>query len=410
MTLHRHNGSDTAGAHRLSAENSLPTTNGSSLSRRRDKEVDFSVDKTGKGDRFVFSGELTVQSLSAVESQVRSAVHNAGGRVEIDLTAVTQLDTAGALLINLAGDGIRERGLECDILNGDEAQAKLLEKSHLERPDPDKKEKTYPLALTIPNNIGMMLFSQVELIGQLIGFMGQFLVMTAKLLLQPHRMRWTSLVFHMEQTGVRAVPIVSLLTFLIGMVVAYMGAEQLANFGAQVFAVKLLEVTVMREMAVLITAIVVAGRSSSSFTAQIGAMVANEEVAAMRSMGLDPNALLVVPRVLALMICLPMLVFVADISALLGGAAAIWYTIGMDLNTFVSELHSAAELKNFLVGLVKTPFFAMAIGLVGCFQGFRATSSAESVGFLTTVSVVQAIFIVILLDAVFAIFFTTIGI
>ena len=366
--------------------------------------------KAGKGDRFTFSGGLTVHSLNEIEAPVRAAVHNASGRVEMDLSALTHLDTAGALLINLTADGIRERGLDCAILGGDEVQSKLLEKSRLARSDQRKEKKAIPLALLIPNNIGLKLSHQVNVLGQLIGFMGQFLVITTKLLLRPHRMRWTSLVFHMEQTGVRAVPIVALLTFLIGMVVAYMGAEQLSNFGAQVFAVKLLEVTVMREMAVLITAIVVAGRSSSSFTAQIGAMVANEEVAAMRSMGLDPNALLVVPRVVALMICLPMLVFVADLAALMGGAAAIWYTIGMDLNTFVSEFHSAAELKNFLVGIVKTPFFAMAIGLVGCFQGFRATSSAESVGFLTTVSVVQAIFIVILLDAVFAIFFTTVGI
>jgi phospholipid/cholesterol/gamma-HCH transport system permease protein len=223
-------------------------------------------------------------------------------------------------------------------------------------------------------------------------------------------MRWISLVFHMEQTGVRAVPIVSLLNFLIGMVVAYMGMEQLAKFGARIFAVRLLEVTVLREMAVLITSIVVAGRSSSSFTAQIGAMIANEEIAAIRSMGLDPTLLLVVPRVLALMLCLPMLVFVADIAALAGGAAAFWFVADMSPFAFIGELYATVNVNNFLVGIAKTPFFAMAIGLVGCFQGFRATSSAESVGFLTTVSVVQAIFLVILLNAVFAIFFAAMGI
>ena len=366
--------------------------------------------RTGSGDRFGFSGDLTVHALRQAEDLLHDAARKAGGRVEIDLTAVTHLDTAGALLINLAADDIRKRGGECTVLSGDDGQRKLLEKSRFSPEGQDKKKETAPLHLAVPNTVGLMLCHQIDVLGQLIGFLGQFLVVTSKLLIRPHRMRWTSLAFHMEQTGVKAVPIVALLTFLIGMVVAYMGAEQLSNFGAQVFAVKLLEVTVMREMAVLITAIVVAGRSSSSFTAQIGAMVANEEVAAMLSMGLDPNVLLVVPRVVALMICLPMLVFVADIAALLGGAAAIWYTIGMDLQTFISELHNVAELKNFLVGIVKTPFFAIAIGLVGCFQGFRATTSAESVGLLTTISVVQAIFIVILLDAVFAIFFTTIGI
>ena len=393
----------------MTAESS-PLPDDFSASPRREDTLAFSVTKTGKGDLLSFSGQLTVHFLNRVEGTVREAIQHAGGQVEINLDAVTHLDTAGALLVNLAADRVRKRGLDCAVLSGDEGHRRLLEKSRLSPDSQDKKKEKKPLFLVIPNAVGLALCDQVHVFGQLIGLMGEFLVDLAKLLLHPRRMRWTSLVFHIEQVGVRAVPIVSLLTFLIGMVVAYMGAEQLSNFGAQVFAVKLLEVTVMREMAVLITAIVVAGRSSSSFTAQIGSMVANEEVAAMLSMGLDPDVLLVVPRVLALIISLPMLVFVADISALLGGAAAIWYTIDMDLHTFISEFHNAAELKNFLVGMVKTPFFAMAIGLVGCFQGFRATSSAESVGFLTTVSVVQAIFIVILLDAVFAIFFTTIGV
>ena len=375
-----------------------------------DGEVKFSVAKKGKGDIFTFSGVLTVHSLNIVEASVRSAVRNASGQVEIELSGVTRLDTAGALLVNLAAESIRARGLECAIIDGNEEHAKLLKKSLPGQGSQEKKAKRPPLFLSIPNAIGMALCNQVNVLGQLIGFMGQFLVALLKLLLRPHRMRWTSLIFHMEQTGVRAVPIVFLLTYLIGMVVAYMGAEQLARFGAQVFAVKLLEVTVLREMAVLITAIVVAGRSSSSFTAQIGSMVANEEVAAMRSMGLDPNVLLVVPRVIALMLCLPMLVFVADMAALFGGATAIWYTMDMDFQAFISEFHTVSEVRNFVVGIIKTPFFAMAIGLVGCFQGFRATSSAESVGFLTTVSVVQAIFIVILLDALFAIFFTAIGV
>ncbi|MDL2280011.1 ABC transporter permease, partial [Desulfovibrio sp. OttesenSCG-928-G11] len=210
-------------------------------------------------------------------------------------------------------------------------------------------------------------------------------------------------------TGLRAVPIVALLTFLIGLVVAYMGAQQLTMFGAQIFAVNLLEVTVMREMAVLITSIVVAGRSSSSFTAQIGAMVANEEVDALRALGLDPGAMLVVPRVMALILSLPLLVFLADIMALLGGWAALLMVMDMDLVTFITQLEKVARDNNFLAGMIKTPFFAIAIGLVGCFHGFRATGSAESVGFLTTVSVVQSIFIVILLDALFAIFFMNIG-
>ena len=368
------------------------------------------MDKTDKGEHFRFSGALTVYLLNNVEKTVREAVNQAAGQVEIDVSAVTRLDTAGALLINQAAENIRKRGLDCAVRICGESHSKLLEKARFSPDKHDAPAQKHPLCLIVPNAIGKMLCERITLLGNFIGFMGKFLVDIAGLLLKPRRMRWTSLIFHMEQAGIRAVPIVSLLSLLIGMVVAYMGMEQLDKFGARIFAVRLLEVTVLREMAVLITAIVVAGRSSSSFTAQIGAMVANEEIAAMRSMGLDPALLLVVPRVLALILCLPMLVFVADIAALAGGGAAIWFVGGLDPHAFIGELYNTMDVCNFLVGIAKAPFFAMAIGLVGCFQGFRATSSAESVGFLTTVSVVQAIFIVILLNAVFAIFFAAMGI
>ncbi len=369
----------------------------------------FSRTQEGGGASFIFTGSLTVHSLHGIEEAVRDAVTQASGPVRINIEGLTGFDTAGSLLLNKTAIALRAKGLECALSSSDPLRAKLLEKS-LPAPDKPATAQRHSALVALCNSIGRKFCEELDMTGQLIGFLGKFLITLGRLALHPRRMRWTSLVFHMEQTGLRAVPIVALLTFLIGMVVAYMGAEQLERFGAQIFAVNLLEVTVMREMAVLITSIVVAGRSSSSFTAQIGAMVANEEVDAMLSMGLDPGTLLVVPRVLALILCLPMLVFIADIMALLGGAAAIWYSIGMGFSDFVSQFHEVASLNNFFVGLVKTPFFALSIGLVGCFQGFRATSSAESVGLLTTVSVVESIFVVILLDALFAIFFTTIGI
>jgi phospholipid/cholesterol/gamma-HCH transport system permease protein len=380
----------------------------SSLSTGEDPPL-LSVVSSDEGECLRFSGPLTVHSLSAVEERTREAARNARAAVTVDVSSVTRLDTAGALLINLLADGIRERGIACAVAGCGPELRRLLETA---RPGArnGRGQAKAPLFLRLPNAVGLAFCRNMNFLGRLIGFMGHFLLVSAGMLLRPGRIRWTPLVFHMEQAGIRAVPIVALLTFLIGMVVAYMGAEQLSRFaGAQKFAVKLLEVTVLREMAVLITAIVVAGRSSASFTAQIGAMVANGEVDAMLSMGLDPNALLVAPRVFALMICLPMLVLAADLAALAGGAVALWY--GMDMNSavFVSELNAVSELRNFAVGLAKTPFFAIVIGLVGCFQGFQATANAESVGHLTTVSVVQAIFLIILLDAVFAIFFTTLG-
>ncbi|MDR2489245.1 MAG: ABC transporter permease [Desulfovibrio sp.] len=398
----------------MTAEFDFPPPDGlfSSLSSREDT-LAFDVIRTGSKESFHFSGALIVYCLNAVEEAAREAVRNARAPIVINLTAVTRLDTAGALLVNLIAEDAQKRGKTCEIISDNGSHRNLLQASRLisREQDAERADAKACFFLRFLNAVGLAVCRQINFLGRLIGFMGHFLFIAAGLLFRPRLMRWTSLFFHVEQTGIRAVPIVSLLTFLIGMVVAYMGAEQLSRFaGAQIFAVKLLEVTILREMAVLITAIVVAGRSSSSFTAQIGAMVANGEVAAMLSMGLEPNTLLVAPRVLALLISLPMLVLVADLSALSGGAVAIWYTMGMSINTFISELHAVAELRNFTVGLAKTPFFAVVIGLIGCFQGLQATSRAESVGFLTTISVVQAIFLIILLDALFAIFFTALGV
>lgn len=370
----------------------------------------FTASAEGGDIRIAFTGELTTHTLSGVQSSLRDALRKKQGGVRFDLSGLDRLDTAGALLINLALQRLRDAGRKADVLEPSETQARLLEQSVLPETVEEKGAGRLPSPLRQIEAFGGIVCEGLRSTGELTAFLGRFLVSLVRLAFKPWQMRWTSLVYHMEQVGLRAVPIVSLLTFLIGLVVAYMGAQQLAMFGADIFAVNLLEVMVLREMAVLITAIVVAGRSSSSFTAQIGAMVANEEVDALRSMGLDPGTLLVVPRVLALILTLPMLVFIADIMALLGGALAIWVTLDINFNAFLTQLESVAKIDNFLVGMVKTPFFAMSIGLVGCFQGFRASGSAESVGFLTTISVVQSIFIVILLDALFAMFFTNIGV
>lgn len=355
------------------------------------------------------AGSLTVHTLHKAEGFLHDAVEKAAGPMVVDLSRLSVLDTSGALLLNLVAQRAREKNIPCAILTEKETFQQLLHTSQLPPPEEESAGRS-PAFVRLLNALGFTVCGQGRLATQIVGFLGWFLISLGRALTKAGRMRWTSLVFHMEQAGMKAVPIVFLLTFLIGTVVAYMGAEQLKQFGAQVFAVKLLEVTVLREMAVLITAIVVAGRSSSSFTAEIGAMVANEEVDAIRSMGLDPFTLLVLPRTLALLFTLPLLVFLANIAALAGGAVALSTTMNLSYSSFITELQTVAEVKNFWIGLVKTPFFALAIGLVGCFQGFRATGSAESVGLLTTVSVVQAIFLVILLDALFALFFTLIGV
>jgi phospholipid/cholesterol/gamma-HCH transport system permease protein len=214
----------------------------------------------------------------------------------------------------------------------------------------------------------------------------------------------------MEQTGVDALPIVGLLTFLIGVVFAYQGADQLRRFGAEIYTVNLLGISILRELGVLITAILVAGRSGSAFTAQIGTMKVNEEIDAMRTLGLDPVEVLVLPRLFAVAVTLPLLTFYANVMGLLGGAIMSYFALDIGFTTFLRQLKWFMPGWSFWVGMVKAPFFAGIIAVCGCYEGLRAARSAESVGRLTTTSVVEAIFLVIVVDAAFSIVFSVLGI
>jgi phospholipid/cholesterol/gamma-HCH transport system permease protein len=210
----------------------------------------------------------------------------------------------------------------------------------------------------------------------------------------------------MERTGLDALPIVGLLSFLIGVVLAYQGADQLRRFGAEIYTVNLLGVAVLREMGVLLTAIIIAGRSGSAFTAQIGTMQVNEEIDALRTLGLDPIEVLVVPRILGLVLTLPLLAVYADFMGLLGGCLMSLATLNIQIPTFLDQLQGAIGLWTFWVGIIKAPIFAMVIALVGCYEGFNVERSADSVGRLTTQSVVEAIFLVIVADSAFSILFS----
>jgi phospholipid/cholesterol/gamma-HCH transport system permease protein len=246
-------------------------------------------------------------------------------------------------------------------------------------------------------------------LARIIGFFGQVVVRILGTLLHPSRMRPTSLVFHMQETGLNAVPIVALMAFLIGIVIAYQGADQLRQFGAEVFVVDLIAISVLRELGILLTAIIVAGRSASAFTAAIGSMKMREEVDALTTLGLDPIQVLVLPRVLALLVMLPALALVADLAGLLGGGLMAWFTLGISPGMFRTRLLDT-DVSHFLVGLAKAPFFALIIGVVGCFQGLQVEGNAESLGRLTSRAVVQAIFMVILADASFSILFAAAGV
>ena len=206
--------------------------------------------------------------------------------------------------------------------------------------------------------------------------------------------------FHqVEETGINALPIVGLLAFLIGVVLAYQGADQLKRFGAEIFTINLLGVGVLREIGGLITAIIVAGRSGSAFTAQIGTMRVNEEIDAMQTIGLNTVDMLVLPRIIGLVIALPLLTFYADIMGLIGGAVMCYFDLGITIPVFLRQLHEAVNVNTLMVGLIKAPVFAFVIALVGCYEGFQVERNAASVGLLTTRSVVESVFLVIVLDA-----------
>jgi phospholipid/cholesterol/gamma-HCH transport system permease protein len=239
----------------------------------------------------------------------------------------------------------------------------------------------------------------------LVGFGGLTLVTMLGTFMHPRRFRLTPTVHHMEQVGLDAVPLIALLSFMIGAVIAFLGATVLKDFGAEVFVVDLVSISFLREFAVLLTAIVLAGRTASAFTAQIGAMQSGEEIDAIRTLGLDPIELLVLPRLFALLLMLPLLTFIAMVAGLAGGLVVGAGALSISPEAYMVRMHETLELRHFLVGLSKAPMFAIVISLIGCLEGFQVQGTAESVGERTTSSVVQTISLVILLDAFAALWF-----
>jgi phospholipid/cholesterol/gamma-HCH transport system permease protein len=243
----------------------------------------------------------------------------------------------------------------------------------------------------------------------LLSFLGANTLALLGSLAQPRRMRWRPIWYNLQTTGVAALPITGLLTFLLGIVIAYQGAEQLRRFGANIYIVDLVGLSMLRELSPLITAIIIAGRSGSAYAAQIGTMKVTEEVDALRTIGIGPLDLLVVPKVLALVLALPLLTVYTDIMGVLGGMVMARAQLDVSFDSFISRLGDAVSLTSFLIGVGKAPVFAVIIALVGCYQGFKVDGSAESVGRQTTMSVVQSIFLVILVDALFSIIFSWLG-
>src|SRR5579875_1015349 len=337
-------------------------------------------------------------------------VADGGREVVIDLEEVERLDTAGAWVLHRTLAQFARRGMPASFAGvRPEYEALLSEAARADRPHVLETPQGSPL-LRLVERVGAATFIVGRQARNLIGFFGLICITIARTLLNPRRLRFTSMVSHMERAGLDAMPIVGLLSFLIGVVIAFQGADQLRRFGAEVFVVNLVGISVLREMAILITAIIVAGRSGSAFTAEIGTMRVNEEVDAMMTIGLDPVEVLVLPRLFALVLTLPLLTFFADLMGLAGGAVMSVAALDLTLAQFIKQLQAAIPIWSFWVGLIKAPVFAFVIAMIGCSAGLRVARSAESVGRYTTRAVVQSIFVVILLDALFSILFSYLGI
>ncbi|MDH3700842.1 MAG: MlaE family lipid ABC transporter permease subunit [Alphaproteobacteria bacterium] len=356
----------------------------------------------------VAGGSWTIRDAADLESALEEVSPNGVDAASIELSGVTEMDTAGAWLVRRTALAFEASGVPIDIRGMADAYLPLGRIVEL-----TADCATRPVS--IPHNYWRAMVERVgratlEFLDEgkaLLNFYGRTVAGFGALVRRPGRLRYTALVNQVELTGLNAIPIVCLLSFLIGIVIAFVGADQLRRFGAEIFTVNLLGVIMLREIGVLMTAIMVAGRSGSAYTAQIGTMQVNEEIDALRTLGLDPMDVLVIPRICGLLISLPILAFLAEIAGLLGGAMMATMVLDVTFTQFVRQLESVVTLNHFAVGMVKAPVFAYIIAIVGCYEGLRVGGSAESVGRMTTKSVVTSIFLVIIADAIFSVIFST---
>lgn len=355
-----------------------------------------------------FSGDwvlLHYRALQQVVDDVRARLEvNTTNNVQVDLAGIGALDTAGTKLLQelLGCDRLREAAAQSSLAPERRALLDVVVDALANRPPPPQTPKTSALGDLLEHVGSAVIIFWRHVLG-LLGFIGLTLESAFRILLRPRRWRITALAANLEQTGLDAVPIVALLTFLVGAVVAFLGATVLVDFGAGIFTVNLVGYSYLREFGVLLTAILVAGRTASAFAAQIGSMKANEEIDAIRVLGLSPIELLVLPRVMALLIALPLLTFIAMLSGIFGGMLVCMMSLNISTTMFLSILNDI-PLRHFFVGMAKAPIFAFLIAVIGCLEGFRVSGSAQSVGEHTTSAVVQSIFVVILVDAIAAMF------
>ncbi|MGH8272834.1 MAG: ABC transporter permease [Gammaproteobacteria bacterium] len=359
------------------------------------------------GNTIRLSGRWTSETLESTLTQIPRKIPPTG-ELTVDLAEVNALDTSGAWFIERSVRNLRRDGREVRFASLSAGAESLLE---LVSGQPDPREARLPRPhFTVLQRTGRDAARMAENIYNYVNFLGVTAYHWQRVIVQRRYWRMHQFFDIVEQTGVTAVPIIALLSFLIGLVLAYEGLVLLRSYGATLFIVNFTGLAVFREFGPLIAAIVVAGRTGSAFTAQIGTMKVSEEVDAFVAMGVSPVEVLVLPRVFGLLVAMPLLTVLADIAGMVGAMFAATLVAGIQPHAFLHRLGSAVSVSTVVTGLVKAPVFALAIATVGCFHGFRAENSAESVGERTTQSVVQSIFFVIIIDALFAVVYSSVGI
>ncbi|BDV37414.1 ABC transporter permease [Methylocystis bryophila] len=370
---------------------------------------EISGQASGEARRLALTGAWTIAAARKLERAAQELVKRGRGAraVAIDLSSLELLDTAGALAVNDARHELAEKGVLASFEGASAEHALLLERVGFRETLPASRP-VHPILATL-GDLGEQIVMGLRDAFVIVAFLGQFVLAMARVVRKPRLFRGVSVVYQMENFALRSIPIIVTINITVGAIVAQQGIYELLRFGASIYVVDLVGILVLRELGVLLTSIMVAGRSGSAITAEIGSMKVREEVDALRSMGMSPMEVLVIPRILALIVSLPILTFIADISALFGGIMMSWWYGGITPSEFSGLLQTAVSVRTFSVGLIKAPFMALVIGLIATQEGLATAGSAESLGWRVTASVVKSIFTVIILDGLFAMFFTAIN-
>ena len=365
----------------------------------RPKFVEIKHDKDK--DIVVLEGDWTIHNAAPIEKEIEHAIQEIDDHsYDVVGDKIGKLDTSGAFLLKKLT--AREK-VPPHLADTQRTVLDFLPDYAEYKPPPKRRLPVVVASFTL---VGKKTIRALDFGWDIFAFVGRVAVRFVKNLMHPRHFRLASIVRHIQETGINALPIIGLLAVLMTMVITYQGAIQLRKFGADIYTVDLTVISLLREMSVLVTAIMVAGRSGSAFAAEIGVMNLRDEVSALRTMGMDPIEVLVLPRVIALFITLPLLTFLADAIGLLGGGLMSLSLLDLSFDQYFSRVADVATPTMFFVGLIKAPVFAFIIAIIGCYQGLNVTGSAESVGRRTTLAVVQAIFVVIMADGLFSVAFS----